>query len=168
MNTGTIVLTFSKLIDVSSSDLTLLTLQDSNSGAVNSFTLVISSTYCGRASPITVTISLSGMELDAIKYKLTLCIDSTCSFISIPNTFARDVAMNRINAIQTSNALQVTSALYTPDVTRPSIVSFDLDMSTLKLMMTFSEQVRLQPTRRIDTNNISRTLHILVSHTIGT
>jgi len=35
----------------------------------------------------------------------------------------------------------VTSALYATDATRPSMVSFDLDMSTLKLMMTFSEQI---------------------------
>ena len=73
----------------------------------------------------------------------TLAIRDASAFLVVSNGVVADRANNMLVAIAFPSALAVTACGFTTDATRPSLLSFDLDMAALKLSLTFNEQMLL-------------------------
>jgi len=80
-------------------------------------------------------------DLNVIKQRLMLLRSQESSFISIPPGLVSDLNENPVVEIVGSNALQ--ASFFVNDMTRPELLTFDLDMNTGILSLYFSETVQV-------------------------
>ena len=167
LNAGTLTLTFDETIDASSLNLTQITLQDTASGGTNNtYTLTIGEWTMQDSTTITIYISFT--DLNAIKKIRDLASydpfpdqdifsgsgsafsgsgsesgDFTQprnnTYISITNDTIVDMNLNPVKEISSSEAQQVRSI--TLDSTQPELVSFDFNLDTEQMILTFTETV---------------------------
>ena len=137
-------LTFDDVIDSSSVDPTLLTLQNAASSPTTSVTLSTDSRVLNGDSD-QLTILLSGEDLLTLKLNLDLATSATNTFISIESSFATDIEGRLVPAIPPSLALPILSSLLIPDTAPPSLLAFSIDMDTGTLELNFSEPVLPSP-----------------------
>ena len=78
-------------------------------------------------------------DLVAIKQRVFLATAVNNTFLAVTNQTIRDMNSNQLVALNQTFAKQVSS--YTKDVTPPRLVSFDLDMDTATLTLSFDEAV---------------------------
>jgi hypothetical protein len=86
-----------------------------------------------------ITIALTTADLDAIKALPALAVGFNSAYLSMAATAVTDVSGNNVTAIP-SNAGEVAKT-FVFDTTRPSLVSFSLDMDASTMSMVFSETV---------------------------
>ena len=86
-----------------------------------------------------VNIELSSVDLDAIKVQTSLATDLSSTFISLMEGVVQDSAQNLAFEIPVDNA--TGSRRFTPDTTRPNLITFDLDMDSVMLTLVFDEAV---------------------------
>lgn len=89
-------------------------------------------------SPV-INAKIETVDLDEIKRLAQLAISEHTTYISFPSDLIPDTNYNPVVSISSSSALQVTK--YTKDTTRPNVISFDLDLDTDILTLTFDETV---------------------------
>ena len=112
-------------------------LQNTASGASSSLQLTDGSVR--SSSGLIISISLSSADVDALKLTIDLGKTQATTFLSILSTGATDMAGNSVTGIAATSAMQVST--YSPDVTRPTLVSFVFNMDAGKIVATFSEPV---------------------------
>eukprot|EP00042_Codosiga_hollandica_P059493 m.918095 g.918095 ORF g.918095 m.918095 type:complete len:4523 (+) comp60173_c0_seq1:4307-17875(+) len=100
--------------------------------------------FCGAvpASPYSasvVGVRIASSDLNEIK-RLRLGLTSN-TFLAFSGRFATDTTGNNVTDISTSGALAAASVAQ--DTTAPALVSFALNMNTAKLLLSFSETVRV-------------------------
>jgi hypothetical protein len=88
-----------------------------------------------------IIISLSADDLDAIKARSALGTDAASTVLVISSEFAMDKAGNKIVPVSRTDAKSASAV--EADLTRPTLVSFQLDLRTNQLKMIFSEAVNL-------------------------
>ena len=135
MNTATISLTFTDVLDISTLDPRQLTVQNSRTTPSAAYTLTGGSTP-SENSHIFV-IDFSTQDIAALQSDLTLATAFPNTFISFNSLFIRDINGLEVVAVPSSAAQQ--PALYLPDQVRPRMESFSLDMNTGMLALSFSE-----------------------------
>ena len=146
MNTGTFTFRFNETVDGRLLDLTQLTLHS-----------VFYSTLCNSMYPCDqhtlglhtytplndispeINATIGKLDLDEIKRLGKLAISKETTYISFGNTLIPDTNGNLVVRILPNAAMQVTT--YTKDITRPNLVSFDLDLDSDVLTLTFDETV---------------------------
>ena len=138
LNLGTLWLTFSETIDVSTFNLTSITLQNAASSPETTFSLSSSSSSTVVNEP-TLNIALSMDDLNEIKRLPSLATSVINTYLSIQTGGVVDVFANDVVGISTETAL-LTSVVI-PDTTRPILASFTLDLTSEVLILTFSETV---------------------------
>jgi hypothetical protein len=133
-----VVLTFNEVINVSTVDVTKLTLLPSN-GPNNAF--VVSSGSASSASPFSrvVRISLSPGDANVVKSLNPLFTTISSSFLSSAAGLIFDVFGNPSSAVLSNSPLQASSV--TIGNVRPGLLSFALDLNSGLLSLTFSETV---------------------------
>ena len=139
LNTATISMTFTDVLDASTLDLTQLTLQNSRTDPTETYTLVDSS--ASLANSDNFDISLSAQDLQAIQFNLQLAGSETSTFLSFVSSLVRDVSGLEVIPVASSGAIGPTS--YIPDMTPPMLLSFSLDMDAAELSVTFSEPIKV-------------------------
>ena len=142
MNSGTIVLVFSKEIDISTFDPKGITIQGAQTfiSATPRYTLtggVVSGT-----KPHMITISLLLNDFSNIKKTQLLATDASTTYLSITGTVVNDL----VNPIPLSNQVIVQSnalitSLFIRDSVSPTIIAFSLFVDLRKLIVTFDEPV---------------------------
>ena len=138
-----LTLTFSEVVNVSSFDVTSLTLQSApqRTDGASSYTLQGSSSVSRReASTLTeVAVILSNSDSNAIKAIPNLATLSGNTFVAATSSLVRDFFGLPLVPIPRNDARPV--ALYLPDVSPPSLLSFSLNLTAEQLVLTFDETV---------------------------
>jgi len=148
MDTGVVVMDFDETMLYTSFAAGMLTFQETevyDSEDVNyemyALTTDTTADFSGNSST-QWTFVLCKDDIDSLKYYQSLAVDQNSTNLVVKGTFATDMSGNKINTIPSSSAK--ASAKYSADTTDPEIVSFDLDMNTGTLSMTFTESMKAQ------------------------
>ena len=92
-------------------------------------------------APHIVTFELTSGDLNEIKHISELATSTSSTLISITNAAVNDYSINNNVEIPRYSPLQASG--FIPDVSRPEILSFDLDMDSSILTLSFSEVVNI-------------------------
>lgn len=139
MDSGVLGLSFSETVALSSFDLTQITLQSSNSSeqTLESYTLT-GGIPSNTSNADSVQVYTTTDDLNGIKTLTGLCTDSFDCHITFTQFLVFDVSGNII--LDTS---PVAVDTFVPDITRPILESFDLDLTDTTLTLHFDEVVVL-------------------------
>ncbi|XP_065886866.1 uncharacterized protein [Dysidea avara] len=137
MDSTMLYLTFTETINASSVDTSQFVLIDENSGTSYNLTGGDMSNY----DDTDITVNLTDYDANNIKALLSLAQDEATTSISISEYAARDMAGLNVQPILLSSPLPVAPGEYTPDITGPSLLRFDLDVDSSLLTLTFDETV---------------------------
>jgi len=144
LNLGELTLTFSETVNVTTLDVTQISLANNEDNITQSFTFTNASYSESPDWPIFV-IKIGLSDLNEIKRLMYLATSNATTYLQLTEYVIRDTAGN-MNL--PANATQVTH--FSPDQTRPELLSFDLNLSQDVLTLRFSETVRastLNPTQ---------------------
>ena len=139
LNADTLTLNFSETVSVSTLRVTDITLQDRNASdnETSSWTLLAGTTLSMNSSQI--VIDLDKVDVDEIKRLTNLGTSTFNTYIVLKNTTIRDMTGNYLQAITSDDAQRATN--HVVDRRRPRLISFDLDVATRSLLLSFSETV---------------------------
>ena len=140
MNRGVMTLSFSETVDITTFQITQLTLQNSASSPISFFTLTNYSHLIPADAAAEFEVSLSINDINAIQADATIGTSSSDSFLALTPDAISDMSFNSIVPIISTDALQVSDHI--PDATPPSLVSFSANFYTRMLILTFDEIVR--------------------------
>ena len=151
LNNGTLALSFSEVVNVSSVQPTRIVLQSYFETPEVTYTLtggsVLSGYHPGPASTA-VVIALSDTDANAIKAAQGLCTSRATCFISLSAAFLADGAGNPSEAAAGDSPFAGAQS-FVADTTEPGLVSVEVDMDGGELVLEFDETVSaisLQPT----------------------
>ena len=143
MNSGLLTFYFSESVNATSLDPTQLTIQQfsSDEATASSYTLTELSEQPLMVlySVTVVQFYISTYDLNSIKAIVTLATSERDTYLSITSSFIQDQFGNNITAINSSGALPVLN--YTRDSGCPYLQSFDFDLDSGMLFLTFQEPV---------------------------
>jgi len=141
LNSGILTLNFDEPIDIASMNLTLLTLQAAQMRGTGVEKVTLTGGEATTSDGLQVLVNMTVDDLNVIKQRLMLLRSQESSFISIPPRLVSDLNENPVVEIVGSNALQ--ASFFVNDMTRPELLTFDLDMNTGILSLYFSETVQV-------------------------
>ena len=137
LNTGVLTLQFTETVQISSFNVTAITLQSHRRNPEQNLTLTTGQ-YASRSSSV-VKITLSEEDLAALKALTELASGVFNTYISITSTLVADISGLPVIAIASNSALQVTQ--FNNDTIRPNIMTFDLDFNTGLVSLEFDEVI---------------------------
>ena len=149
IDSGNLMLTFTETVNVSSLDVTQLTLindRSSGSPSFSSFSLSSLPPYPNTSASFSndwpvIVVQIGHEDLDAIKNIRNLATNERDTLLIITNTTIWDNAGNPVVARTHQQSPSVNG--FTADTTRPELASFDLDMDDGRLILTFTETVQI-------------------------
>ena len=141
MDASTMVLYFSETVDPTTLDLSQFLFQSSESVPSNSTDIhSLSGGVSSTADPAPYfTVFINVPDLNDLKRLPLLASDENNTYIRLFRGGIRDMTNNYVSVWPRDMALRVYN--YTTDTTRPSLISFDLNLSSERLILTFSETV---------------------------
>ena len=137
MNTGVITLVFSEPVNASTFQFDYLTLHNNSLGE-GSFTLTGGNISFAAANKDVVEITISDIDLRQIKLRQDLAVGMESSFLSLLEGLILDMAGNPVVEVPSSTPIQPA---FIPDTTSPVVLSFELDMNTAELILTFDDVI---------------------------
>lgn len=151
-NNGKIIFIFNEPVVLSTVDVTALTVQlpvSLGGTALVSFgnnaaryTLTSMSTVSNADElSSTLEIVLSQTDQNELKQRFPLVSAKEYTYFSYTSLFAEDTSSNAIKQVRATAPVQVTD--YLIDDTRPTVVSYALNMNTGVITLTFSESVQV-------------------------
>ena len=147
IDSGRLTLTFTETVNVSSLNVTQLTLINQRSENIASFYTLQSFPPYPNTSisysddwPI-VLVHIGHEDLDAIKNIRDLATREENTLLIITDSAISDNAGNSVVPRMHHDAQRVD--VYTPDTTRPELYSFDLDLNNGRLILTFTETIKI-------------------------
>ena len=146
MNSGTLTLYFDEPVNVTSIYIPGLTVQ--NAARSRTGLQLSESSVLTPSNGLEFMIRFSPAELDEIKRIDSLYTTMYTSYVSISSQFLTDLSRNLIVPLENGFALGA-SRLY-PDMGRPSILTYNLDMDNGSLTLSFSETVNISSFRCSD------------------
>ena len=135
MDEGTLDLTFSETVNITTLDVTEVTLFSHEVNASQSFSFSVESTSDDRDWPY-FTIDIGLNDLNTIKARDLLATRNETTFIQLSEYVIRDTAGNMNLATNVTMVM-----IYTPDTTDPALLEFDLDLTRDILTLRFNETV---------------------------
>ena len=138
MDQSQLTLLFSEVVDITTIDVTEIALQ-SHQSTSDTYSLTGYDQLIPADADYMLVIELSSTDSNAIKFNTGLGTSQNDSFLSLSSSALTDMNSNDIIAIDNSDALQVAD--YIIDETAPIITSYDLDLDTGVLSLTFDEIV---------------------------
>ena len=170
MNTGLLHLSFSETVRVSTLHAPSFTFQNFNDSSNTSYTLVNGSSVSSNGPEITLIIST--LDLNNIKRITTLATSISDTFLTIESMAIDDMSGNNVTEIVSSDGQQ--AADFTEDTTNPTLISFDLDLNSHILWLTFDETVNVSSLEAVNivlvnsdaTENITVSLPLSTSDVI--
>jgi len=141
MNAGVLTFNFDEPVQAATITPTAVTVQGVSSApdATNSYTLTAGTASAMNSLQIVLTIAHA--DLDRITMLPNVFEAIAASYISVTSAFVRDMAGNSLRAISPNTALRALQ--FTTDATKPSLLSYDLNMdgAVAVLSLHFSETV---------------------------
>ena len=155
LDSGNLTLTFTETVNVSSLDVTQLTLINERSeNSASPYSLQYFPPYPNTSASFSddwpvVVIQIGHEDLDAIKNIRDLATGNDNTLLIFTDTAIWDNAGNAVVARAHHEAQRVNQ--YTPDTTRPELYSYDVDLDDGRLILTFTETVKI-----IDSLNVTQ------------
>jgi hypothetical protein len=140
VNAGRLTLTFSETMDASTFVQSRLLLQISDNSTAHSFSWTTSTPTTANSQFLTLTIAT--YELNLIKQNVYLAKTPATTYLSLIPSSISDMNGNMIVGIGSNQSQLVTTYVF--DTTAPVLTSFDLNMNSGCLWLTFSETVNSQ------------------------
>ena len=140
MNTGELDITFSEYINVSSLDLTGISMIGGRSSTADSHTFQETATTLSFEGT-EISLELSVDDVNEIKKLRGLAISNTTTFMIATSTSVLDMNMNMLMTLEILSAERVTE--FVEDTNRPSLGSdsFDLNVNTKTITLHFNETI---------------------------
>jgi len=136
LGSAELTLYFSQTVNVSTLNPTAITIQNRMTSANSMVTLTGMQLLVTPLNRNFLTFKLLRTDANAIKAFYDLAKNSTNTFLSFTSSLIRDMSGN-VNAV--SAPLSVTT--YTKDLLPPILLTFDINMNTARLSLTFDETV---------------------------
>jgi len=138
LNSGSIVLTFNDVIDVSTASLNrrTITIQDRRD---SSLFFDLTGGVVQEDDSTTVAVNITDVDLRGLKATLGIATSASTTFITIEAEAFEDLQGTPIIAVTSRNAIPVSS--YIADITPPMLLSFDFDLNGGRIVMTFDEPI---------------------------
>jgi hypothetical protein len=160
LNDGTINMTFSEPVNLASIDYTKAVLRNTIFEGAGLVSLALSGGSVVSANQLTLTITLSTTDLNAIKLQGGLCTSSVNCFVLFKLGFISDQANNSMTATtgdvnQRFDIYDSLQADVVEDTTAPAVTSFGLDMEAGVLTLTFDEPVNSETVSVAATTTLS-------------
>ena len=146
MNTGALSLTFDETVNAATFNVSAVTIVNRAFRSLVRYTLVDSTP--SNMNSATIEVALSDGDFNAVKAISDLATSASDTYIIATPYTVQDMNNNPLSAISDDSALQVSG--YTRDSNPPRLDSFELNLSTEQLILSFSETVRatsLDPTQ---------------------
>ena len=137
LNEGILSLVFSETVRANSLNFTQISFQDDVSSII-SYSLTNGSSLYGDNT--TLTILLTEADLNELKRLEPLGVTENATFIALTPYAVQDMNDNFLREVGQSSARRVS--LLTGDVTSPELLSYDIDLNSGEILLTFSETVR--------------------------
>lgn len=137
MDDDTLSLTFDETIDASSLDGAQFTFQSARLNAPASYKL--KSGTSSSAASTSITFKLPTADINEVKGTVGLAASKATTYLSLTSSAILDMNGNVVNEITSSAAQQVST--FTPDTKPVSLDSFDLDIDSGQLILSFSETI---------------------------
>jgi len=143
LSSDVLTLYFSETVNRESLDITQIIIQNSTSITTSFYQLTSGRVPAGNNRIITITLDRT--DANEIKRLTTLATNSASTYISFTSSLVSDLNNNLVEPISNSSAWQV--AMYVPDTTNPTLVSFDFLLAAentppILLILHFSETVQ--------------------------
>lgn len=139
LNTGELLLVFDETVNGTSLNTTEIVLQNSATNATSSHRLT-GPNFVTSNFTTTISITLVDSDLNEIKRIRNLGTNSLNTYISFSSGLILDMNFNEIVPISDMNAEPVF--LYMDDDTQPALRSFELNLTSEVLLLSFSETVQ--------------------------
>uniref|UniRef100_A0A1X7V1F8 Uncharacterized protein n=1 Tax=Amphimedon queenslandica TaxID=400682 RepID=A0A1X7V1F8_AMPQE len=148
LSSGDIVLTFSETVNASSIDISGFSLQSDSyvnytDVAPLQFYTLTNASYASEANSHIITITVSGSDLNRLKYDPFLAVSNETTFLLVESGSILDMAGNPVIPILNNDSLAVDT--FTSDFIPPVLEAFNLYLApgsnTLILELVFSETV---------------------------
>ena len=148
MDLGLLTLNFSDTVNLTTFAAQWITFQDNKTASSDQAKFTLTGGNSQRSLDGTgILLYLSDDDLNEIKKNTLILTDVSNTFLYLKNSTILDLARNPLIGIAETGAKQAKA--FTSDLTKPELLSFDLDMNNRTLTMTFSETVEastLDPT----------------------
>jgi len=131
-----ITLFFNEPVDVTTLDVTGITVQDA---ATRTDYYTLTNSTSASADGTQIDVSLSATDINAIKVDDSLATNLDDTYLSITSAAIEDMAGNAVTAIPNGSALHAGS--YAPDIVGPALSSWTLNMNDGTAVLTFNEPV---------------------------
>ena len=150
MSSGLLTFSFSEVMRASTIQIQDITLQGKSISLPQDGTIepklynsaLLGGSHANNSNVLVVVIN--NTDLNAIKANELACKSANNTFLIITSAFGQDMSGNNITAI--FPGLQVQN--YTKDFIKPIFISFDLDMTTGKITLTFDETMLVSSLHR--------------------
>ena len=140
LNSALLTLNFSEAVNATTLNFTAITLRNIDSDDNDTVSLTLSDGTIATLYQTIVMINLTDSDLDQIKDIDEIANDVNDTYLDILYASVYDNADNPLEEITLDNALQATAVIR--DISFPMIESFDLDMNTGYIILTFTEAVK--------------------------
>ena len=144
MDSGEVSLTFSETVDVSTLDLSAITLQ-SNESDPSVYWRLVGGNVTNTLNSTIVVFYFDIDDFNMLKKLRGLATDTSNTYITIDAGGIVDMNRNPVTEINSNKSLRADSV--ESDVTDPRLVEFDLDMNTGQIYLTFDETVEASSLR---------------------
>ena len=149
IDSGSLTLTFTETVNVSSLDvtqLTLINLRSMSSILLSSYSLHSIPPYPNTSASFSddwpvVVVQIGHKDLDAIKNIRDLATSEEDTLLVVTVSTIQDNSGNQLVPLTHHEAQRVNE--FTPDTTRPKLDSFDIDLNDGRLILTFTETVQI-------------------------
>ena len=141
MNTGLLTLSFSETVDISTFDITGITIQRVTSviEPEDQYTLTDSGIFHNDDNGPVLIYTISNDDLNILKTR-GIARQSTVTYLAMTNTTVRDIIGQSVVALVNGIHVEMVSQ-YLPDINPPLLTSFRLDMNNGLLTLSFNESV---------------------------
>ena len=136
VDNGVLILSFSEYMNVSSLDMSQLTLQQRANGGQSVRLGGLSSRV---ENGITINVTLNLVDVNRLKQALNVATQRDNTYASFPAAFISDMAGNAIQARPTTTALRADNFII--DATDPIMANFSLNLGTGIFNLSFTETV---------------------------
>ena len=135
MDSGTLTMSFDETIESTLVNVSGITIQ--NQPLAISQWQQLTTSNSSMADSVYITVSLSPVDLNAVKTRLALATGQNDSYVRLTSAAISDMNNNTIETMVAG----IRTTLHTADTTRPTLVSFTLDLTGNQLRLTFDEAV---------------------------
>ena len=148
LNTGVMQLSFSEPVRLSTADSKVISLHNWHGGSSLTTNFSLTGGQITSTDSLTLSLNIIAADLNTIKADTVLCVARQSCWVRFPTSFVEDMAGNAVKAVVISQTFEPSqfAGVFIFDTTSPELSSFELDMDSTELTLTFDETIDISET----------------------